>query len=83
MLNTKKKVVLEGYSKAGNVNAQYYRAEIDSENPQKVNYTISVLDQAAYKENRETCKEDMNDFEEMMYKVQADMEGEKEKENAG
>lgn len=79
MLEVKKSYKLEGNSTIDGKIAENYSASIDSNNPDNMNIYSSQVDRAAYKTNREQCRKDRTEFEEMAYKLQDTMLAEKNK----
>ena len=78
MLTTTKKIELTGYSVIDGVNAEFYRATIDSNNPDNIDFGSSQIDKALCKANRVQCRADEAEFEDMAYAIQDEMIAEME-----
>lgn len=72
-LEMKKEITLTGESKIDGVTAEYYRAVINSENPDDMTITSVQRDKALYKANRAVCRADNAEFEEAAYALQDGM----------
>lgn len=69
----KKETVLKGYSKINGEAVEAYSATLDSENPGKMYVNKYAVDAEKYRDNRETCRKDAEEFEEMAYEEQRKM----------
>lgn len=73
MLNTNKNIELTGYSVIDGVNAEFYRAVINSTDPNNIEFGSTQLDKALCKASRTQCRADEAEFEDMAYAIQDEM----------
>lgn len=73
MLTTKKSITLTGTSTIDGVTAERYTANINEDDPDNMTVTSVQANKSLYKENRETCRVDRNEFEEVAYALQDEM----------
>ena len=77
MLKKTQKIKIEGESLIGEVSAAGFRAEIDSENPEKMTLSVWQNDKPTYKANRDAVRADQAEFEDYAYTVQDQLISEK------
>lgn len=73
MINMTKKIELTGYSVIDGVNVEFHLAKINSDNPNKIEISSSILDTAMYKANRTQCRADEAEFEDVAYELQDEL----------
>lgn len=73
MLETKKSITFNGYSRFNGVLAAEYQAIINSEDPEGMTLSVWIRNPALYKENRTTCRAESDEFETMVYAYQDEM----------
>lgn len=73
MLETNKSLTIRGYSKIDGVVAEEYSADINSTNPEDVAFSFWKRDKSLCKTNREVCRQDSANFEDMVYSIQDEM----------
>ena len=62
-----------GYTTINGVKIMRHVCTISADNPDNMNVTSVKLDQQLYKENREICRADMAEFEDLAYQLQEKM----------
>ena len=73
MLQSRKKITVEGESVINGVVVQGYRAEINSDNPEDIVISEWIVDKNGYKDNRVQARQDNSDFEDMAYALQDEL----------
>ncbi len=82
MLTVRKSITFNGESKIDGIVAEQYQATLNTENPRDMSMSSWQTDQQLYKKNREQCRADSAEFEDMAYEEQDRMIAEREQEQA-
>ena len=75
MLEVKKNITITGRSVVNGIEVAGYQATINSENPENLNMSNWQVKKDIYKLNRELCRKDQADFEDVVYAIQDEMLG--------
>ena len=73
MLNTTKKITIDGSSVIDGIKVAGFRAEIDSMNPENMNLSSYQTNKAMYKEHRVAVRADEAEFEDYAFSIQDTM----------
>lgn len=74
MLNITQKLNITGSSQIDSQTAVRFWASIDKDNPEKLSLTHSVINGDLYRDNRDECEQDGNEFDDEVLAIQAQME---------
>lgn len=75
MLTTNKRITLTGSSVIDETTAESYSATINSDRPASMSLNSTIENAEVRKANKEQCRSDRNEFEDMAYALQDEMEG--------
>lgn len=73
MLKVTKNVTLTGHSIIDGMIGETYSAMIDSDNPVNASLSSYISDKVTYKANRDQCRQDAAEFEDMVFALQDEM----------
>lgn len=68
--NVREVITITGESIVGDIAIESYRAELDFNNPKEMDLQTWIVAKELYKENREQCRKDKADFEELAFAEQ-------------
>lgn len=68
--NVREVITITGNSIVGDIAIESYRAEMNYNNPDELDISSWFEARGHYKENREQCRKDKADFEELVYSEQ-------------
>lgn len=70
MLTTNQQITLNGHSKINDVAVENYTASFNTDNPTAISINSNIINAELRKENKEQCRADRNEFEDMAYALQ-------------